>query len=530
MSSIASNRKLWLTVSLLGILIICLKFTSGLEKVIDIRLWDETGYLINGINFFKIKPDPGWGPIYSLWYFFLSMFTKNNIDLYYLNYKLTTILPCMMLFLFLYRLKISPAISYYISSAFLFSLMNLPVWPRISHFCVTVILAGLILIMNLKDKDKKLISALFLSLLCTFIRPEFLISFFILLLFTNYRVFRNTKVIGYFIFVIILSVSLIIILGFPYSTDRNLTAFGQAFDKDFSVGQRMNANGVIGWQQIMKEHFGDVKSVQGAFIDNPKDFIHHLAVNFSRNKQLAYTVAETLIPANIFRLNYIIILLFLLLIPIVILVKLLSDKQGVIINEYISSLSKNKHLFILTIVLTIPVLAEILIYFPRSHYVLLLFPAFYLVIGFLLFPFTIKSIQLNGVVILLLIILSLLFIPSLNNYFIPVASANFKFVGDINRLKITKDVNFLENEGGYSVYLGNNFKTVTPEGIGNNFPTFILNKNVNLIYPTHNLAEVLSPGADSSYYYFLNNYETFNFRKIVIGSGNYILINNELFK
>jgi len=105
-------------------------FTKDIELWIDIGIGDEAKYLGDGANFLRAKADPSWGPLYSLWYYFLYLFSGDSINLYYLNYRLMTILPCIALYLFLLKIKVTPTLSFYFSFALLISVINLPTWPN----------------------------------------------------------------------------------------------------------------------------------------------------------------------------------------------------------------------------------------------------------------------------------------------------------------------------------------------------------------------------------------------------------------
>ncbi len=179
-SSIISKKfSVTIFVIIIGIFFICVIgfiFTRDIELWIDIGIGDEAKYLGDGVNFLRTMPDPYWGPLYSLWYYFLSLFSSDTINLYYLNYRLMTILPCIALYLFLLKMKVTPTLSFYFSFALLISVINLPTWPKVSHFCLTLIFIGLILVHSIKGKSTRLLAALFISLIITYIRPEFILS------------------------------------------------------------------------------------------------------------------------------------------------------------------------------------------------------------------------------------------------------------------------------------------------------------------------------------------------------------------
>src|SRR4051812_5000351 len=95
-----------------ALLICCYKFTFHLYSYLDISLVDEHTYLRDGI---MRKMDIEYAPLYALWYYFLSFFSKNNIDLMFLNFFLLTVLFPLATFLCLRKLRINPALSFFLS-------------------------------------------------------------------------------------------------------------------------------------------------------------------------------------------------------------------------------------------------------------------------------------------------------------------------------------------------------------------------------------------------------------------------------
>lgn len=64
-------------------------YTSGLQSVMDVALYDESNYLSDGVNLvMRGFPAAQDGPLYAAWYYLLSLVDANRIDLYFLNYKL----------------------------------------------------------------------------------------------------------------------------------------------------------------------------------------------------------------------------------------------------------------------------------------------------------------------------------------------------------------------------------------------------------------------------------------------------------
>src|SRR5690349_8172504 len=74
------------------ILLLGAMLASGLENAVDIGLYDESAYLYRGIQLLHNGlAVPAKAPLYSIWYFVLSLIQPDRIRLYYLNYKLTMI-------------------------------------------------------------------------------------------------------------------------------------------------------------------------------------------------------------------------------------------------------------------------------------------------------------------------------------------------------------------------------------------------------------------------------------------------------
>ena len=126
------------------IIILGIYTTYDVSRFSDILFWDETLYMEKGLKLWH-SPSLDWGPFYNFWYKLLSYFTQDKIELYYLNIKiLSTLLP-LVLFIFLMVNNINPVLSFCVSILFMYSFMNLPVWPKVSHWCLIVFLVHMII-------------------------------------------------------------------------------------------------------------------------------------------------------------------------------------------------------------------------------------------------------------------------------------------------------------------------------------------------------------------------------------------------
>ena len=161
----------------LFIIIIGIYTVYDIQKYADILFWDESLYMQKGLQLWQ-QPSLDWGPFYNIWYKLLSYFTSDKIELYYLNIKVLCVLLPLLLFIFLMVNNINPMLSFFVSILFLYSYINLPIWPKVSHWCLIVFLIALII-------SKRFINSVYLKFLtiilgmivCSYIRPEFYLAF-----------------------------------------------------------------------------------------------------------------------------------------------------------------------------------------------------------------------------------------------------------------------------------------------------------------------------------------------------------------
>lgn len=503
-------------------------FTRDIELWIDIGIGDEAKYLGDGVNFFRTKHDPSWGPLYSLWYYFLNLFSKDTINLYYQNYKLMTILPSIALYLFLLKMKVTPALSFYFSFALLISMINLPTWPKVSHFGLTLIFIGLILIHNVKGKNAKLLAALFISLIITYIRPEFILSSILLFGIIIKRAVKNDFGTKRFMIAILTTLIFFLLFGIPYSPGRNLTAFGQAYHKYLDLSDRIDDNGVKDWTEILSENFGNPKTITDVVLNNSDKFIKHIGINLSRLPLLYLNSIETLLPNKIFPISRLIKILIVLSIVSSILVLLLFNKMGKYRDIIINGFTEKKDLLIFSIIFSLPPLSSMILYYPRSHYILLLLPLIYLVVGQIIMPLKFNNYIKNFISFCFLILVSFLLIPQLSSVRTRPNLKNLIAVQSIKNLNINERINILENEGGLNVYLPDNYKWIRLESKEGNFDEFVDESKINMIYYSNSLNNSVQLKRDSSWFEFLNNPDTFGFKKLIKDYGGIIYIRKDI--
>jgi hypothetical protein len=265
----------------------------------------------------------------------------------------------------------------------------LPTWPKVSHFVLIIILIAFVFIIKIEEKKNKLILATITSIIAAYIRPEFLLSFLIffnVLLFLSIRKkLKPVKLIP----VAISFIVLIWVFGFPYSAGRNLTAFGQAYDKNISLSERIENGDAKEYADVIKDNFGSANSLSDIIINDSDKFFNHLWFNIERLPNLFFNYSELILPNRIIKIDFriaSIILLFLLsTIPFI----LFLIRKNNSINK-----NQNENLFLtigLSIIFIIPELISLVLYLPRSHYLILLLPFFYTYLSPLAIFFKIKN-------------------------------------------------------------------------------------------------------------------------------------------
>ena len=518
----------YITIGIFFISVLGFLFLGDIELWIDIGIGDEAKYLGQGVIFFKTSPDPSWGPLYSLWYYFLGLFSKDTISLYYLNYKLMTILPCIALFLFLLKIKVTPTLSFYFSFALLISMINLPTWPKVSHFGLTLIFIGLILIHSTNGKNAKLLVAFFISIVITYIRPEFILSSILLFGIIIKRSVKNDFGVKRFMMAIVTTLIFIFLIGIPYSPGRNLTAFGQAYHKYLDLEDRIDDDGAKDWTEILSENFEDPKTIADAILNNTEEFINHIEINLFKLPSIYLNSIQILLPNNIFPISRLIKILIVLSIIISVFVLLLFNKMNNYRTVVHKGFTEKKDLIIFSMIFSLPPLSSIILYFPRAHYILLLLPFIYLIVAQLIVPLKFNNYIKNLITFCVLIFLSFFLVPQLSSVITKSNFKNLSAVQSIRNLSLNERINILENEGGLNVYLPDNYNWIRLESKKENFNEFVDNHKINMIYYSNQLSNSVQLKKDSTWYEFLNNPAAFDFSKLKTNEGGIIYIKNNI--
>jgi hypothetical protein len=515
--SIAIDIALLFIVFLAGI-----KFTFGLEHVIDISLYDETGYLSNGINLLHGLPGATLAPLYSVWYYFLSLFEGDSLKLFYLNCRVLTIILPMLLFGMLRTYKADKTLAFVISLYFLISYLNLSVWPKPYHFAIIVIMAGLIMARFASKLTTKFLILGFASLLGSYIRPElFVIVCLRLKNFKRISLKVNGKSFLFLIAFLFLYLLLINTFGVPlegYSKEidifgihlgnRSLIAFKQHFSWNWVQWENSTLIPWAEYDYIFNKHFNNAKGITSAFFSNPSIFTKHVFYNIIRyftNLNLVFVHHNLVFPNSKF--YKIIEGLFLIFFLLLAAIKTRKD----IFQGLRQKISDHKPcLIIVGILLTPPLVSSFLIY-PRDHYLLPQIVMFILL--FTVFINFNKKISFKRII--LMSISALIVVPYSSLSFSPKVLSNLSTITFIKSLNINQKnkVNILEAEGGYNVYLGKNYTRIAEIQKNDGFYDFLSDKKINMIVLSKTLLKDSRFSNDKEWQDFNRNFHKHFFKK-----------------
>lgn len=510
-------------ISAISLFAIGLVFTSGIHNTMDIRFWDETYYLNNGVNFFNKPITPDWGPFYSLWYFLLNLFFKDAIALYYTNFILLAILPAILIYLLLSQLNKNHIINYLLSFTYLISELNLPIWPKVSSFALVVIFISLIVLIKIKKNSNGYHIIFFSTLVLSYIRPEYFILIFPVFLLLVYNSFKYKSYLKLTLVTVVLFAAFILI-GIPISSERSYVAFSQAFEKYLPISEKMSESGIKTTEQIMKENFGDAKSLTEIFSRNFNTAFKQFCYNFTHLPSHLFSLTELILPYSILRIKLNVRLVILLaILMILIITVLLKNKR----QKRYSETKVNLLPLYFSLYLCIAPLISMILFFPRAHYLVLISPLIYILTGYLLGNIEINLSSKYSVGLLVIgSILSFVILPSSKIYFHETELTNKQLIYSLRNSNFQSRINLLENEGGVSAYLPKNFSSIIPDQSNLGY-TDLLNKyQVNMILLTSHLINDSKLSLDSSWQSFLIDFERYGFVKRDIGNNKYLIKTN----
>ncbi len=522
------NYLVWDRFAFLGVflLVICgISITWNLEQHMDVLFWDEALYLQRGVALFDHIPKT-WGPSYSLWYKFLSVFISDKVTLYYFNFKLTTIFISIGFFVALLSSGVNRLLSFILSLFFLSSYINLPVWPRVSHFCVIVLLTGIIVAKYKKTLLPKLIWISFSFLICAYARPELFIAFlisFVLVLIIAFYFRKEHSMEEWIIFGVLLlgCLFIYIFLKTPFNngdSGRGLRVFLQHYAWGYNERHHLDNIFWLDFPNLIQQQFKDATTLQEILMTNPAEFFQHILHNFSNYfielGKIIFSFFTCIFPKYDSSMVWIgCILLW--------IIYFLSARMSA--NKYIRLkyiFRENIFTLFMLLILAIPSVVACLYAYPRQHYLVLQVPLLLWLIALLISSCS-EEIQ-NP-------IQNMIFIVSIW-LFISPAAKDFKFFDLFRKqkslcnlttlryiqheIKTTDSVRVFDVEGYMTNLLSPNFINYNEIYYRNRYlliSDIIKKNNIDIVYVTPTLSQLYNIQKDTALFNMLKYPEQYGF-------------------
>ncbi len=504
---------------LMIILLVGWVYTLSIESVLDIGLYDESNYLHRGLLIPHEFPAAQNAPLYALWYRALSFLQPDTIQLYFLNYKLMTVLPPLAFFITLRAFGVSRMVSVVLSFGFLFSAANFPTWPKVSHFAVLVLLSGFFLSSFVRGKLAQTSVFALTALLTSYIRPEYFLAFVCLavllsiLTLLNFKRTQSLK--GSTLLLVTLLPCFIVILwlGVPMgSGNRSMVAFGQHYARNSVQWQSDARNPWTNWETIVAKDFGDVGSPSQALFANPSAFAHHVFQNLSNfPRELKSTVLATYpfsSPAHI-ALKFGIIVL-----AVAGLAHIRRGTWPVFRKRIRDNLVSFQFRLILLFLAILPVGISVVLIAPRRHYIYMFGALCALGAAVLLFRKIGENREHSSYAVTALLCIAVLMITRPLSDSIPRhPQPNIKTIVFLRDLNLATPIDILEAEGGYGIYLGENYTRVPEYDKDLPFPDFLAERSIDMIVLSPRLAKDVRFHDDPQWHSFTNAPQSFGFSR-----------------
>jgi hypothetical protein len=524
-----------------------LKFAYGIPSVMNLKLYDESFYLYNGVNLMRQGlPNAQWSPLYALWYFFLSLLVKDPIDLYYANFLVSRLMLVVLFYVYLRRLGTAlPAAGI---GAYLLLVSSITyIWPWPFHFCLVLLLIFLLMSTFMRHKPAARIFLTGGFLLLSYARPEYFLSFLIflggclgMLWRRGHRALpKDRRTIKAFVVLVLLSSSLLVWWGLPMKSrawpaleehlswpqdlDRTWGAFIQNFSNNYVKWHGLSLNPWTSHEEIARFVFPGARTIAQAASANPPMFQRHLLTNLKNylllvpqigtvdlKLFLSAAVAQTVRWAQLSLLG----ILFLWALA-------RCRGSGALRGEGF------KDLVFVFAAAFLPTFLASLLMAPRPHYLIV-----QNVLGAAIMIYVISQAfgrpgeQPKARIYVPIMAGAVIYLLTPN-----VAGAGWRlFFNDrpayqsrhpvirtielIRSLDLRGSVNILEADGGYHFYLGGNFRRVGEHLKKEPFDRFVVAHDVGLIVVSGRLMEDHRFAADPSFKSFLRDPEALGFVRV----------------
>jgi len=368
------------------LLIMSWKIMHGFEYFIDVGVADEADYLRNGLNILKNGIGRAeYGPLYKIWYYILSLFEPDRVQLYYFNIKIQSILLPILSYMLLRRLYVPILESGIIAGLLLTCNGNLFTDPRMAQLVIIISLLFFFLTTYVHSFASSTLILSIGALLSSYVRPEFFVTYLLFsALFCAVVFFEKERTLRRFHLLVLFflcSVPLIIYLGIPAFSNnsvRSYIAFSDHFALNWVSWTKSDVNPwwvvIPDGGEITDQTFGHARSIFAAAIYNPSMFGKHVISNLQNLVKTLYWLLDPQYN-RMFQLygygfsykNFEIFFLF--IITGIYLYNIRERWMSKIMMK--EKIGNYKQFLIYFLIYSIPGLISAIVFFPRQHYLVL---------------------------------------------------------------------------------------------------------------------------------------------------------------
>jgi hypothetical protein len=283
------------------------RYFRNIPTIFDLALDDELVYMGVGTDFTHailwpkdfsgVYSSYEYGGLYSGIYGVLAFFFRDPIDLY--MYGGVAIIAFAVVAGFCSTLLLSGDLFFAaaVTSGVVLS-GELMTWPRVSFGAIGVLVLAFCLVARLKSATIKICLLLCTAYLLSFIRPEFVLSFYsLILILLGLMIGRAWQIrrigaaealpkrgelmaIG---IALVFVVAMSILWSFPILAggDRAFTAFGAHYAVQYAAAHSLSLEAWIDWRKIVAEEFPGADSVYAAILIDPGKMLAYFANNLA---------------------------------------------------------------------------------------------------------------------------------------------------------------------------------------------------------------------------------------------------------
>ena len=271
-------------------------YTQNFPHIFDIALYDESGYMHRGqapglLNFSNYE----WAPLYSLYYRAVSLVVRDPVDVYMVGGLLVLFAAFLLGALATQLLSGNPILAVLLAAFPLFAGVFV-IWPRPSFLVIAMLGAAIPLALRFRRTADKAAILTVVAFLLTFVRPEFITAFYLMLavaaasflwmLWSQGRVTPEGRqtlaallTVPGLSFAAVAALALAWSLPAPVGYGRAFMAFGQHYALRYVVDHGLPLSSWQNWLPIVAREFPGASTVGAAFRIAPVKFLHFYAAN-----------------------------------------------------------------------------------------------------------------------------------------------------------------------------------------------------------------------------------------------------------